>query len=98
MAERRRSCWQCSRYDRTERHCRDNKTNPKTKRDSKEVAETLGVQALCLYNPYRDVLALRMYFPDRTPLFPPNDKRPRSRSRKQDDTESEIPPTNETSP
>jgi hypothetical protein len=90
MAERRRSCWQCSRYDRTERHCRDNKTNPKTKRDSKEVAETLGVQALCLYNLYRDSLALRMYFPDRTLLFPPNEKRTRRNSRKQDNSETPI--------
>jgi hypothetical protein len=57
------SCWQCPRYSRAERRCRDGKSNPKSKSDSVAVAEALGLRALCHYNPYRDALALRMYFP-----------------------------------
>lgn len=62
MAEKRMTCWQCPRYDRTARRCQDNKANPKTKSDSVAVAELLGVRALCHYNPYRDALAARRYF------------------------------------
>jgi hypothetical protein len=58
------ACWQCPRYDRAERRCQDGKANPKSKSDSVAVAELLGVRALCHYNPYRDGLALRMYFPN----------------------------------
>src|SRR5438874_295498 len=61
--QKRMACWQCPRYSRTERHCRDGKTNPKKKTDSMAVAEALGVRALCHYNPYRDALALRMHYP-----------------------------------
>lgn len=81
MAERRMTCARCPRYDKEALHCRDGKANPKSRRDTKEVAETLGVQALCHYNPYRDALALRMYFPDRVLLHPPAEKRKQSRSR-----------------
>jgi hypothetical protein len=62
--ERRMACWQCPRYSRAERRCLDGKTNPKSKADSVAVAELLGVRALCHYNPYREPLALRMYFPN----------------------------------
>ena len=61
--ERVMTCWQCPRYDREERRCRDGKTNPTKKTDTVAVAELLGLQTLCHYNPYRDALALRMYFP-----------------------------------
>lgn len=64
MSEKRMSCWQCPRYSRTERRCRDGKANPKRKSDSVAVAEFLGLRALCHYNPYRDALALRMHFPN----------------------------------
>ena len=63
-SERRMSCWMCPRYDRAERHCKDGKTNPKRKSETKEVAEQLGVQSICHYNPYRDLFAIRMYFPE----------------------------------
>ncbi len=56
-------CWNCPRYSRTERSCADGKANPKKKADSVTVAEVLGLRALCHYNPYRDALAARMYFP-----------------------------------
>lgn len=57
------SCWQCPRYSRSERRCQDGKANPKRKSDSILVAELLGIRALCHYNPYRDSLSLRMFFP-----------------------------------
>jgi hypothetical protein len=63
MAEKQMTCWQCPRYDRSERRCRDGKANPRSKADSVLVAELLGPRALCHYNLYRDALALRMYFP-----------------------------------
>src|SRR5262245_12596112 len=91
MAERRKNCWQCKRYDREARHCRDGKANPKSNRDSKEVAEALGVQALCLYNLYRDAFALRMYFPDRLLLHPPTEKRSRRNNRMQNDADPANP-------
>jgi len=58
------SCWNCPRYSRTERRCREGKANPKRKSDSFAVAESLGIRALCHYNPYREPLAIRMFFPD----------------------------------
>ena len=63
MSERRMACWNCPRYDRTERKCKDGKTNPKRKADSVLAAELLGVRALCHYNPYRDLIALLTYAP-----------------------------------
>ena len=95
MAERRKNCWQCKRYDREARHCRDGKANPRSKRDSKEVAETLGIQALCLYNLYRDALALRMYFPNRPLLHPPTEKRTSQKDRMQNNSDPEIPAVTE---
>jgi hypothetical protein len=70
MAEKRINCRQCRRYDKEEGRCRDGKANPKRKSDAVEVAEALGVQRLCLYNPYRDDLALRTYFPSHPLLVP----------------------------
>jgi hypothetical protein len=61
--ERVMTCWMCPRYNREERFCRDGKTNPKKKTDTVAVAELLGLESLCHYNPYRDALALRKYFP-----------------------------------
>ena len=60
---RRMSCWNCPRYSRTDRRCREGKANPRRKSDSFAVAENLGLRALCYYNPYRDPLAMRMFFP-----------------------------------
>jgi hypothetical protein len=57
------ACWNCPRYCRTERRCRDGKSNPRRKSDSIAVAEALGLRALCHYNTHRDALALRMFFP-----------------------------------
>jgi hypothetical protein len=79
MGDRRMTCWQCPRYDRSERHCRDGKANPKKKTDSITVAELLGLRALCHYNPYRDVLALRMYFPGQPATIALSLSRPRGR-------------------
>ena len=60
---RRMSCWNCPRYSRTDRKCREGKVNPKRKSDTFAVAELLGLRALCHYNPYRDALAMRMFHP-----------------------------------
>lgn len=65
MAEPQIRCWQCRTYDREARRCRIGKANPKTKRESITVAELLGAQVLCLHNPHREPLILRMRFPDR---------------------------------
>lgn len=70
MRERRVTCPQCLRYDKEARHCLDGKANPKRKSDSVEVAEVLGVQHLCLFNPYRDTIALQMYDPHHPRHFP----------------------------
>ena len=61
--EQRMTCLRCPRYDQEARHCREGKTNPSKKTDAVAVAEQLGLQSLCHYNPFRDALALRMYFP-----------------------------------
>lgn len=65
MADRRMTCFRCPRYDQTGRRCLDGKANPRTKRDTRDLVAFLGVQALCHYNPYRDAMAFRMYFPGR---------------------------------
>ncbi|MCS6777735.1 MAG: hypothetical protein RMJ43_00880 [Chloroherpetonaceae bacterium] len=78
MADRRMTCSRCPRYDRAERRCLDGKANPRTKRDTRDLVAFLGVQALCHYNPYREAMAFRMYFPGR-PLLHPVPKTSRSR-------------------
>ena len=60
---KRMTCWNCRRYSRTDRRCLEGKANPKRKSDSFAVAESLGLRALCHFNPYRDGLAMRMLFP-----------------------------------
>jgi hypothetical protein len=62
--QKRMTCWNCRRYDRSTFHCRDGKTNPRKKADTVMVAELLGLRALCHYNLYRDALAQRTYFPN----------------------------------
>ncbi|HLV80866.1 MAG TPA: hypothetical protein VKT32_11320 [Chthonomonadaceae bacterium] len=69
MGEKRMACWQCPRYDRETRRCRDGKANPRRKADTVAVAELLGLRALCHYNPYRDGLARRWHFPHQ-PFLP----------------------------
>ncbi len=65
MAEKRMTCARCPSYDRKARRCRAGKANPKKKHESLTVAEMFGPQALCLHNPYREPLLLRMRFPER---------------------------------
>lgn len=76
MAGKRITCWQCRRYDREARRCLDGKANPTKKADAVAVAEALSLQKICLYNPYRDALAMHTYFP-RHPLSlsPPKPRR-----------------------
>ncbi len=69
MAERRRTCWQCGTYDREARRCRMGKTNPRKKHEAQTVAELLGPQSLCLHNPFREPLILRMRAPHRRFLW-----------------------------
>jgi hypothetical protein len=65
MAEKRLTCPQCPCYDREARRCRVGKANPRKKHESLTVAEMLGPRALCMHNPFREPLLLRMRFPDR---------------------------------
>lgn len=60
---KRLMCWQCSSYDREERRCRIGKANPKKKHESITVAELFGAQTLCIHNPFREPLLLRMHNP-----------------------------------
>ncbi|HLI47922.1 MAG TPA: hypothetical protein VKV18_04430 [Chthonomonas sp.] len=59
-----RPCWRCRRYDRIRRLCRDGKANPRRKIDAFALVELLGVRSLCIYNPYRETLARRIYRPN----------------------------------
>jgi hypothetical protein len=68
MAEgraKRLTCWQCGTYDREARRCRVGKSNPKKKHESITLAELFGPHALCLHNPFREPLLLRMHQPRR---------------------------------
>ena len=53
---RRILCPRCRFYDRERRRCTVGKVNPRTKLDSYETAQVLGVRALCTFNLYRDRL------------------------------------------
>jgi hypothetical protein len=82
VGERRRmTCLKCPRYEREALHCREGKANPRSKADTVAVAELLGLQALCHYNPYRDALALQMYFPN-ADITRRATAKPRSRTRR----------------
>ncbi len=59
------TCWQCRAYDREARRCSVGKANPRKKHEALTVAEVRGVQALCLHNPHREPLILRMRSPHR---------------------------------
>ena len=69
MAERRTTCLSCRTYDREIGRCRIGKTNPRKKHESLTVAELLGAQALCVHNPFREPLILRMRFSHRRFLW-----------------------------
>lgn len=62
--DKRISCWNCNRFHRDEGRCKDGKTNPRRKTDAVEVAEVMGVRALCIFSPYRDILAVRLTMPN----------------------------------
>lgn len=47
-------CTRCHLYDRGRRRCALGKVNPRTRLDTYETAQVLGVRALCPFNPYRD--------------------------------------------
>lgn len=49
-------CPRCRLYDRLTRRCTVGKVNPRTKLDTYEAAQVLGVRALCAFNLYRDRL------------------------------------------
>jgi hypothetical protein len=62
MAQKRRTCLTCSTYDHEQNRCRVGKANPRKKHESQTVAELMGVQTLCIHNPFREPLILRMRF------------------------------------
>lgn len=76
MAERRKTCLTCRTYDRLRNRCALGKSNPRKKHEAQTVAELLGVQSICLHNPFREPLILRMRFPERRFLW--NDSRTHS--------------------
>ncbi|GIV16804.1 MAG: hypothetical protein KatS3mg022_2239 [Armatimonadota bacterium] len=47
-------CPRCRLYDHKGRRCTVGKVNPRTKLDTYETAQVLGVRALCMFNLYRD--------------------------------------------
>lgn len=49
-------CTSCRLYDIERRRCRIGKVNPRTRLDTYETAQVLGVRALCSFNLYREVL------------------------------------------
>lgn len=53
---RRVTCQRCRLYDREQRRCRLGKVNPRSKLDTYETAQVLGVRALCAFNLYREQL------------------------------------------
>lgn len=93
MSERRRmTCLKCPRYDAETQRCREGKANPRNKVDTVAVAELLGLQTLCHYNPYRDGLALQMYFPNAAITRRATAARPRKRRGGKITVEIEEPP------
>jgi hypothetical protein len=65
MAEKRITCPRCPSFDRETLRCRLGKANPRKKHESLTVAELFGPQMLCMHNPFREPLLLRMHFPNR---------------------------------
>lgn len=63
LMQQGKACWSCPLYSRTERRCRSGKANPRKKADAVALAEQLGLRSLCLFSPYRDILALRITDP-----------------------------------
>jgi len=63
MAEKRMTCNRCPTWDREARRCRIGKANPRKKHETITLAEMLGPQALCIHNPWREPLLLRMHQP-----------------------------------
>ncbi|MCS6831579.1 MAG: hypothetical protein RMM08_12655 [Armatimonadota bacterium] len=49
-------CLRCRFYDRERHRCTIGKVNPRTKLDTYETVQVLGVRALCSFNLYRDQL------------------------------------------
>ena len=65
MNQRHKPCWRCPTYDEAAKRCRLGKSNPKRKLDAIDLATHLGPQILCLHNPHREPLILRMRYPQR---------------------------------
>lgn len=91
MREKRMTCARCPRYNREALRCLDGKTNPRKKADTFIVAELLGLRALCHYNPYRDALAYRMYFPAKAATLTASSSKPRVPGVKRIEIEIEVP-------
>lgn len=47
-------CSRCRLYDSVRRCCTISKVNPRTRLDTYETAQVLGVRAVCPFNPYRE--------------------------------------------
>lgn len=53
-------CRDCPRFDPEANKCADGKVNPPTRSLAVDVANVLGVRAICSFNPYRELLASRV--------------------------------------
>lgn len=49
-------CRDCARFDEETRECRDKKVNPQSWAEAVEVANYLGVRAICMMNDHRERL------------------------------------------
>lgn len=67
------NCRDCARY--VEGRCQDQKVNPATWAQAVEVANVLGVRAICVFNDHRERLVLSR-------MSPPNSNPNPGRSRK----------------
>ncbi len=49
-------CKDCARFNEETEQCRDGKLNPRTWGDAIEVANHIGVRAICMFNDHRELL------------------------------------------
>lgn len=69
-------CEDCARYDAEQGRCRDGKVNPQRWDQAVDVANLLGVRAICMFNDHREKLV-----ESRVPMTPDMKRTTRLRSR-----------------
>ncbi len=61
LAIKRIYCQKCPSYDSDVRKCTQGKANPRKQHETLTLVELLGTQTVCMHNPWREELLLRMY-------------------------------------